>query len=180
MKPPAGEWDVLDLGCGTGLAGVEISPHTRQLTGVDLSGKMLTKARARNIYHRLIHSDLLPMMRGENASSCDVIIAADVFVYLGMLDEIVSEAKRLLRTGGFFMFSVEALEALPEKTNGIEGHTGYRLSQSGRYAHSSTYLKELTSRNGFESLNMVYTQVRLEEGKPVMAWLVLWKNPENT
>ena len=180
MKPPAGEWNVLDLGCGTGLAGVEISPHARQLTGVDLSEKMLAKARVRNIYHRLVHSDLLPMMRGENASSYDVIIAADVFVYLGMLDEIVSEARRLLHTGGYFIFSVEALEALPAKADGIEDHAGYKLRQSGRYAHSSTYLKKLASLNCFESLNLIYTQVRLEEGKPVMAWLVLWKNSENT
>lgn len=173
---PAGEWVVLDLGCGTGLAGMEVSAHARQLAGVDLSAKMLAKAQARNVYHRLVHSDLLPMMRGEEASSYDVIIAADVFVYLGMLDEIVSEARRLLRAGGFFMFSVEAIEALPEKISGAEDHAGYRLSPSGRYAHSSTYLEKLASSNGFESLNRVYTQVRLEEGKPVMAWLVLWKS----
>ena len=177
---PAREWDVLDLGCGTGLAGMEISSHARQLAGVDLSAKMLAKAHARNVYHRLVHSDLLPMMRGEKASNYDVIIAADVFVYLGMLDEIVSEARRLLRAGGFFMFSVEALEALPEQIGGIEDHAGYRLSPSGRYAHSSTYLEKLASSNGFASLSLVFTQVRLEEGKPVMAWLVLWENPGNS
>ena len=175
-EPPAKEWDVLDLGCGTGLAGMEISPHSRQLVGVDLSSRMLAKAHARNIYHRLVHSDLLPMMRGEEAASYDVVIAADVFVYLGMLDEIISEARRLLRAEGLFMFSVEALEALPEKINGIEDHAGYKLSQSGRYAHSSAYLEKLASSNGFESLNLVYAPVRLEEGNPVMAWLVLWKN----
>ena len=175
-EPPAGKWDALDLGCGTGLAGMEISPHVRQLVGVDLSTKMLARAHARNVYHRLVHADLLPMMRGEGASGYDVIIAADVFVYLGMLDEVVSEARRLLRADGFFMFSVEALEALPEQANSIEDHAGYRLGQSGRYAHSSTYLEKLASSNGFVSLGLVYTQVRLEEGKPVMAWLVLWKN----
>lgn len=175
IEPPAGEWDVLDLGCGTGLAGLEILPHVRQLVGVDLSAKMLAKAQARNVYHRLVHSDLLPMMRGEEASGYDVIIAADVFVYLGMLDEIISEARRLLRTGGYLMFSVEALEALSVKINGGEDHSGYKLSQSGRYTHSSTYLEKLACSNGFESLNLVYTQVRLEEGKPVMAWLVLWQ-----
>ena len=179
-EPPVREWGVLDLGCGTGLAGMEISPYARHLVGVDLSTKMLAKAHARNIYHRLEHSDLLPMMRGEEASSYDVIIAADVFVYLGMLDEIVSEARRLLCTDGFFVFSVEALDARPEKVNGIEDHAGYKLSQSGRYTHSSTYLEKLASINNFKSLNLVYTQVRLEEGKPVMAWLVLWKSSGNT
>ncbi|MDD5179978.1 MAG: tetratricopeptide repeat protein [Gallionellaceae bacterium] len=173
---PVGEWDVLDLGCGTGLAGLEISPHAKQLAGVDLSTKMLARAHARNVYHRLVHSDLLPMMRGEETSSYDMIIAADVFVYLGMLDEIVSEAKRLLRAGGYFMFSVEALEALPIEAAVSENKLGYRLNQSGRYAHSASYLERLASASGFTSLSMISTPVRLEDGLPIPAWAAVWKS----
>ena len=175
VEPPMRKWNVLDLGCGTGLVGQEIAPHTLQLTGVDLSEKMLSKARARNVYHRLVHSDLLSMMRDEEASSYDVIVAADVFIYLGLLDEIVSEARRLLRTGGFFMFSVEALDALPDKAGDAEDHIEYKLNPTGRYAHSSAYLNKLASIGNFKPLNMVFTQKRLEEGKPIMAWLALWE-----
>lgn len=170
-NPPDKAWDVLDLGCGTGLAGIEFAPHARQLVGVDLSTKMLEIAHDRGIYQRIVHSDLLPMMRGEETASYDVVVAADVFVYLGMLDEIVNEAQRLLRSGGYFIFSVEAFEALSKNT--VEA--GFQLSSTGRYTHSSDYLKKLAFGNGFESLNLVYTQVRQEAGKPVMAWLVLWK-----
>ena len=175
VEPPMRKWSVLDLGCGTGLVGQEIAPHALQLTGVDLSEKMLSKARARDVYHRLVHSDLLSMVRDEEASSYDVIVAADVFIYLGLLDEIVSEARRLLRAGGFFMFSVEALDALPGKAGDADDHIGYKLNPTGRYAHSSAYLNKLASINGFKPLNMVFTQERLEEGKPVMAWLALWE-----
>ena len=175
VEPPMRKWSVLDLGCGTGLVGQEIAPHTLQLTGVDLSEKMLSKARARNVYHRLVHSDLLPMMRDEEASSYDVIVAADVFIYLGLLDEIVSEARRLLRTGGFFMFSVEALDALPDKAGDADDHVEYKLNPTGRYAHSSAYLNKLASISNFKPLSMVFTQKRLEEGKPIMAWLALWE-----
>src|SRR5690348_4724110 len=35
---------VLDLGCGTGLAGAAIRPHAKRLTGVDLSPRMLQAA----------------------------------------------------------------------------------------------------------------------------------------
>ncbi|MDP2693636.1 MAG: methyltransferase domain-containing protein, partial [Gallionella sp.] len=175
VEPPMEKWSVLDLGCGTGLMGEEIAPHALQLTGVDLSEKMLSKARARNVYHRLVHSDLLPMMRDEEASSYDVMVAADVFIYLGMLDEVVSEARRLLRPGGFFMFSVEALDALPDKVGDTDGHVEYKLNQTGRYAHSSTYLNKLASINSFKPLDMIFTQKRHEGGKPVMAWLALWE-----
>jgi predicted TPR repeat methyltransferase len=154
---------------------MEIAPHARQLVGVDLSVKMLSKARVRNIYHRLVHEDLLSMMLGESASSYDVIIAADVLIYLGVLDKIVSEARRLLRDGGFFMFSVEALEAFSDEVTSVEDCAGYKLTQSGRYLHSSNYLKKLAFTSGFEFLNLVSAQVRLEKGKPAMGWLVLWR-----
>ncbi len=172
---PIGEWDVLDLGCGTGLAGSEISPHARQLVGVDLSSNMLAKAGARNVYHRLVQSDLLPMMRGEATSSYDMIIAADVFVYLGRLDEIVSEAGRLLRAGGYFLFSVEALDALSGGAIGAESKPEYKLNQSGRYAHSANYLEKLASANGFRSLSMISTPVRLEKEVPILAWAAVWE-----
>ncbi len=173
---PVGEWDVLDLGCGTGLAGLEISPYARRLVGVDLSAKMLERARSRNVYHRLEHSDLLLMMQGERSSSYDVVIAADVFVYLGVLEDIVAEVKRLLRPGGFFIFTVEALEALSGDAIGLNNNPGYKLNQSGRYAHSANYLKKLSSANGFSSLNLISIPVRFEKGLPVTAWAAVWKN----
>ena len=173
---PVGKWDVLDLGCGTGLAGLEISPYARQMVGVDLSSKMLERAHSRNIYHRLEHSDLLLMMQGEESSSYDVVIAADVFVYLGVLDDIVSEVKRLLRTGGFFIFTVEALEALSSGENGLENRPDYKLNQSGRYAHSANYLEKLSSANGFSSLSLTSIPVRFEKGSPVIAWAAVWKS----
>lgn len=173
---PAGGWDVLDLGCGTGLAGLEISPYTRRLVGVDLSSKMLEIAQSRNVYHRLEHSDLLPMMQAEESSSYDVVIAADVFVYLGVLDGIVSEVKRLLRPGGFFIFTVEALEALSNDVIDLENKPDYKLNQSGRYAHSAAYLKKLSSANGFSSVNLISIPVRLEKGLPITAWAAVWKS----
>ncbi|MEN6490100.1 MAG: methyltransferase domain-containing protein [Smithella sp.] len=173
---PVGEWDVLDLGCGTRLAGLEISPYARQMVGVDLSSKMLERAQSRNIYHRLEHSGLLLMMQGEESSSYDVVIAADVFVYLGVLDDIVSEVERLLRPGGFFIFTVEALEALAGEIIGLENKPDYKLNQSGRYAHSAKYLEKLSFANGFSSISLTSIPVRFEKGLPVTAWAAVWKS----
>lgn len=105
-----------------------------------------------------------------------MIIAADVFVYLGKLDEIFFEAKRLLRMGGVFAFSVESIEALPNQIANPENNLMYNLNQSGRYAHSSNYLKELASVNGFRFLKLTSAQVRLEKGLAVQAWLALLEN----
>jgi len=175
VELPDGKWDVLDLGCGTGLSGLEISSHAKQLVGVDLSTKMLEKAQARNIYHRLEHSDLLPMMRNETASSYDIIFAADVLIYLGRLDDIVSESSRLLRAGGFFMFSVEAMETQDGNSTNDDKAQDFRLTHSGRYEHSANYLKRLAVAHGLISISMASIPVRLEQGNPVAGWAAIWK-----
>ena len=176
--PSAENWNVLDLGCGTGLVGVAIAPFARQLVGVDLSTKMLNKARARNLYQRLERSDLLAMMRDEQTSSYDVIIAADVFVYLGKLDAIVGEIKRLLCPGGVLAFSIEAMQPLSveEASQVATSIQEYQLENTGRYTHSVSYLTSLASDNGFQGLELAATQIRLERGKPVNGYLVLWKS----
>jgi len=52
---PAGSGlDVLDLGCGTALSGAALRGLARQLTGIDLSPRMLARARERGLYDRLM------------------------------------------------------------------------------------------------------------------------------
>lgn len=169
------QWDVLDLGCGTGLVGAAIAPYARKLVGVDLSVNMLAKARERGLYQRTECMDLLAMMRGEDASTYDVVVAADVFIYVGKIDEVVAEAKRLLRPGGLFVFSVEALEAqvAADAAGGNQQH--YCLNPTGRFAHSSRYLASLAEANVFRVLQILEGQGRLEQNLPVPVWLAVFK-----
>ncbi len=166
-------WSVLDLGCGTGLLGLAVAPYARQLVGVDLSAKMLAKARDRNLYHRLEQLDLLSMMRLEAASSYDLIVAADVFVYLGNLEDIIREMTRLLRPNGLVAFSVEALEKLASEDTRQDMPKDFQLSQTGRYVHSSEYLRKLAVENGFKTIDISPTQIRLEKSSPVHGWLAI-------
>jgi len=50
---PGERWDVLDLGCGTGLVGERLASCCRRLVGVDLAPNMIERARARNLYTEL-------------------------------------------------------------------------------------------------------------------------------
>ncbi len=169
------KWIILDLGCGTGLSGAALAPHAEQLVGVDLSAKMLEKARDRSLYHRLEQLDLLTMMQREPPASYDVVFAADVFVYLGKLDELVDQARRLLRPEGLFAFSVESLEALNGAAAGLEDARDYKLNITARYAHSIAYLERMAAHNGFDVLSTTNTQSRLDKGKPVQGYLALWR-----
>ena len=49
-------------------------------------------------------------MRQEREATYDLVLAADVFVYIGKLDEMMAEARRVLRPGGLMGFSIENIE----------------------------------------------------------------------
>ncbi len=85
--------DILDAGCGTGLVGVQLRPHARQLIGVDLSPRMLDEARQRNIYDELVEDDMLVYLRGQQCRF-DMVAAADVLPYLGDLSELFNRVAR--------------------------------------------------------------------------------------
>lgn len=166
----AGAARVLDLGCGTGLVGEVIAPYSGDLVGVDLSAKMLEHAKAKALYQRLECMDVLAMMREEQSCSYDIIAAADVFVYVGRIDDVVCEAKRLLRPGGHCAFTVEAMAETGEGAD-----VGYRLQTSGRFCHSADYVRRLAAANGLDVLRVADTTIRKERGEPIAGYLVLLK-----
>ena len=169
---PSPPWEVLDLGCGTGLVGVEIAASSRTLTGIDLAPNMIERARARNIYTDLRCMDLVAGLAEDAVSErrYDVVTAADVFIYVGRLDRVIPAIRRVLRSGGLFVFSAEALEA-----TGEVGPEGYRLGVMGRYAHGVGYLRELAAANGFDIMLVRSTCIRSEHRRPVEGWLTVWR-----
>ncbi len=166
------KWSVLDLGCGTGLLGTEVAPLACRLVGVDLSSKMLAKASALDLYDRLMQMDLQEMMKNEAAQSYDLVAAADVFVYVGKLDALFVEARRVLSPGGLLAFSVESLDAL-ESTVAVDESASYRLNPTGRYAHSMQYLRRLAGQCGFDMLIDRQIAVRMDQGKPIAGDLLI-------
>jgi predicted TPR repeat methyltransferase len=153
--------DVADLGCGTGLCGQLFRSMARSLVGVDLSGRMLAKARERGVYDALVKAELGEFL-GPRSESFDLLIAADVLVYVGDLDRVFGQARRALRDNGRFIFSVE----------GSDGD-GFAIRSSRRYAHSLTYLRSLADRHGFAEERTVPVVVREEEGQDINGFIVL-------
>ncbi|HSY28485.1 MAG TPA: tetratricopeptide repeat protein [Burkholderiaceae bacterium] len=171
--------NLLDIGCGTGLVGASFAPYTQHLVGVDLSANMLARASSRQLYQRLEHAELLSMMQWEKSACYDIIVAADVFIYCGRLEEIFTEARRLLRDGGFFVFSVESLDDMPRGTPKRSGARNFQLNANGRFAHSAAYIHTLAFASGFRINTMLSAPARLEAGKPVSAWLVLLESEDD-
>lgn len=165
---PDGSWRVLDLGCGTGLVGEAISPWAAQMVGVDLSANMLAKAQERRLYQDLICADLLSMMRTAATASFDLIVAGDVFVYIGQLDELLAEAKRLLRADGLFVFSTETLA-------GSATTAPYQLQPTGRYAHAAEHLQRQAAGLGFVVISAASEMLRMDGSAPILGQLSVWR-----
>jgi len=142
---------VLDLGCGTGLMGAAMSGPGIELVGVDLSPRMLELARKRAVYAELIQADAGEALDRAAAGSYGAVLAADVFIYIGELAEIFRGVARVLRRGGVFGFSVQAI---------LQG--SYRLQPSGRYSHALPYLRRLAAQTGLRELDMRVVPIRHE------------------
>jgi len=143
---------ILDLGCGTGLAGEKIRPHCTNLEGIDLSKKMLEVAKSRNVYDKLDHVDIVEYLSNAELDF-DYFIATDVFIYVGDLSEVFRLIKVRNRKPGKLIFSTE-------HTNG----KGFHLEKSGRYSHSMSYIEELCREFKFSISHFSETNLRKEKG----------------
>ena len=155
FDPNVRKVDVIDLGCGTGLCGPLFRPLAARLVGVDLSSKMVAKARGQGAYDELMVDDLLPPLQA-NPAGFDLVLAADVFVYIGNLEPVFAATSVAARPGALFMFSTE----------GSDGQ-GFVLRESGRYAHSLHYIEELAARFGFDIVTIEDAVIRKESGKDI-------------
>lgn len=159
------ELEVLDAGCGTGLCGPLLRRYARHLTGVDLSGGMLERARQRGNYDDLTEAELTAYLAA-HANAWDVIVSADTLVYFGDLVDVTAAAATALRAGGWFAFSLEAVDG-----------DGFELSASGRYRHSRAYVERTLRGAGFTAIEISADSLRREAGQPVASWVVLARCP---
>jgi predicted TPR repeat methyltransferase/thioredoxin-like negative regulator of GroEL len=152
---------IIDIGCGTGLFGMEIKQFCNHLEGVDLSQKMLDKAKEKNVYNKLIKQDIVGYLL--NASlNFDYFISLDVFVYIGDLSDVFRLIKLRNKTGGKLAFSTEDYDG-----------EGFFLGQSGRYSHSKKYVESLCKTFGYELRHFETQVLRKEKNKYISGGLYL-------
>jgi predicted TPR repeat methyltransferase len=156
----------LDLGCGTGLSGAAFRPHCARLIGVDLSAAMIAKAHEKNLYDALTVGDLYEFLGSQPDESVDLIVAADVFVYLAGLAAILRATARVLRSGGVIAFSVET-------HGGDDAIVGDKL----RFAHSRAHVTAALDAAGFGILSLDAASTRNEGGTPVPGLIVVARKP---
>jgi len=147
---------ILDLGCGSGLAGVRMRPRAAELVGIDLSPEMIALARARGIYDRLEIAEITEWL-GQGQTLFDLIISCDCLIYFGDLGRIVRAAADRLKPGGFFAMSMERGDRHP-----------FHLTDTGRYTHHPDHVREVAAQAGLAVARMDDSFLRMEYGEEVM------------
>ncbi|KQT86022.1 methyltransferase domain-containing protein [Aurantimonas sp. Leaf443] len=160
---------VLDLGCGTGLAGEALREAvTGTLIGVDLSEGMIETAFDKEVYDHLYIGEAVGFLEEfEEDEPFDLMVAADMLPYLGALDPLLAGVTARLVPGGLFAFSSETL---PEAE--FAG-AGFKVGRAHRFHHALPYVTERLATHGFERLSADEIVVRLQENEPAPGHLVV-------
>lgn len=165
-KAPGPYATMLDLGCGTGLAGSAMIDMAGTITGVDLAEHMLEQADERGCYEDLYVGEAVQFLT-EDEDHWSLIVATDVLPYMGHLESFFSHARLRLIGGGVLAFSTETLP------NADFAGADFRVTPHQRFAHSAAYLERLLLDNDMAQLHFDPITVRHEEGLPIAGYLVV-------
>ncbi|ERF83691.1 methyltransferase domain-containing protein [Bradyrhizobium viridifuturi] len=154
-KKPAFFKRAIDLGCGTGLAAGAFARHVDRFIGIDLSPRMIDKARATGLYAELEVDDMLNGIAGKPDASAELILAADAMVYIADLAPVLAEARRVLVAGGVFAFTTETHDG-----------EGVILGEGLRYAHSAAHVRATVAAAGLTLALLDDLSARNEDNIP--------------
>ena len=116
---------------------------------------MIAAARAKGIYDRLVVAELNYFLDAEPPASAGLILAADVFVYIGELAGIFPTCCRLLPPGGLLAFTVQKSEQ------------AFTFGEDMRYAHSLSYIAQTARAAGLTVQNHLEISTRRDRGRDV-------------
>ncbi|WP_413991926.1 methyltransferase domain-containing protein [Labrys okinawensis] len=164
LRQPLAFRRMLDLGCGTGLAGEALQACCAEMIGVDLSQAMLAKAGNKSLYRDLICEDALAFLESQPAASAELVLAADVFVYLGDLQALFNEVARVLEPNGLFAFTAQR----------HDGPEPFILNHDMRYAHSHAGMETWARTAGLTLLCRNDEWARQDRGIPVPGMVAIF------
>jgi len=152
----------VDVGAGTGLCGAALRDALpiEEIVGVDVSPRMLDAAREKGVYEDLVVADGAAYLATRGPGSVDVLVAADVFAYVGDCAELFAAARRVLKADGRFAFTLE------------ERASGFGLGDGGRFAHSEAYLRDAAATAGLAVIDVERAVMRTQRGADVNVLVV--------
>jgi predicted TPR repeat methyltransferase len=162
IRKPAFFRRAIDLGCGTGLAATAFAREVDHFTGIDLSPRMIERARLTGLYAELEVADMAQGLRSKPDASADLVLAADAMVYVADLAPVLEEVKRVLVRGGLLAFTLET-----------HGGDDVILGAGLRYAHGAVHVRAALEAAGLTLSRLEDLSARNEDNTPVPGLVVV-------
>ena len=138
---------ILEVGCGIGSLTAELSRKGYDITGTDISGEAIK-------YGLEKYDDIKLMVQPAEDldfedAAFDAVLSFDLFEHITAIDKHISEVRRVLRPGGYYLFQT------PNKYSNIIYETLRTKSMQWRRYHPSLHppgqLRRRMARHGFET-----------------------------
>jgi len=138
---------VLEIGCGIGSIVFDLGKQGHDVTGIDISREAIAYGlnKYRDIHLEVQAAENLPYAD----QSFDVVLSFDLFEHIAAIDLHISEVRRVLRAGGYYLFQT------PNKYSNAIYETLWTKSLKWRRYHPSLHsprqLKRRLAKHGFET-----------------------------
>jgi len=138
---------ILEIGCGIGSVVYELSKQGYDIRGTDISSEALEYGRKKygDIRLEVQAAEILPY----EDESFEAVLSFDLFEHIAEIDKHISEVRRVLRPGGYYLFQT------PNKFSNIIYETLWTKSLRWRRYHPSLHspgqLRRRMARHGFET-----------------------------
>lgn len=103
---------VLDIGCGTGTQCDDLSHNVEQVTGIDISGKLLDIAEQRKAERKIENVEFIKTTVFDprfKPASFNVVMAFYVLHFIEDIDEAIRQIHELLKPGGLLILETACL-----------------------------------------------------------------------
>jgi SAM-dependent methyltransferase len=102
---------VLELGCGGGQCSVAFARQGAACVGVDLSDAQIAYARGlaeqEDVTVTFTQADMVAFLEAQSEATFDIVFSAYAFQYVEDLARVFRGARRVLKPGGLFVFSLD-------------------------------------------------------------------------
>lgn len=154
---------MLDLGCGTGLAGEAFHDLCGSMTGIDLSGQMIDICGDAGTYAALHKADILDWLVAADPEQFDLVTACDLLPYLGNLKPFFDGLGRVVSPNGVIVLSTELAAC----------SSGWTVTGNHRFGHDPDYVERCLTGAGLAIRFNETINVRNEDGKPTPGQLIV-------
>jgi 2-polyprenyl-3-methyl-5-hydroxy-6-metoxy-1,4-benzoquinol methylase len=132
--------NVLDYGCGTGTAAIEIASSVKTVTGIDISSKMIEAAKGKTVEHKVKNIDSVQTTIFDEKlklGSFDVILCFNLLHLVDDKTNVMRRINELLKRGGLIISATPCIKgtflgvllSLVSKIGLIPQITSFKISE---------------------------------------------------